>query len=263
VHVLQHAYGALTFAGVAASLAVTHRVLERRRRAGVRLHHGRERTPADTLRQLWWLALAAYASGQVGSIALAVTEHDFRGALADDVPRSVWGGLLLGALVVAWLAERFDLRKIVVADAAGPAILAAYAIGRLGCHVAGDGCWGLAADAKAAAWFPASLAVGYGWSMSPPPAPVLPTSLCEAAICALAAVPLARRAARTGGDGATFRASVAVLALERLLIEIWRTNPKYVALGLHASQAQCIALAVLAAVLAWAAAIAARARGLI
>lgn len=61
---------------------------------------------------------------------------------------TVYGGLILGFLVVSWYLRQKKIDYMQMLDACGPALILAYGIGRLGCHFSGDGDWGIAAAAK-------------------------------------------------------------------------------------------------------------------
>ncbi len=54
-----------------------------------------------------------------------------------------YGGLICAALAIVWYARKnkFSVRHL--ADAVAPALMIAYAIGRIGCQVSGDGDWGI------------------------------------------------------------------------------------------------------------------------
>ena len=54
-----------------------------------------------------------------------------------------YGGLIMAAIAICWYGARKGIRVIHLVDAAGPALLIAYAVGRIGCQVAGDGDWGI------------------------------------------------------------------------------------------------------------------------
>jgi phosphatidylglycerol:prolipoprotein diacylglycerol transferase len=54
-----------------------------------------------------------------------------------------YGGLILAAIAVCWYAYRKGITIIHLVDSAGPALMLAYAIGRIGCQVSGDGDWGI------------------------------------------------------------------------------------------------------------------------
>lgn len=54
-----------------------------------------------------------------------------------------YGGLIVAAIAVCIYAVKKNIKIIHMVDAAAPALLLAYAIGRIGCQVAGDGDWGI------------------------------------------------------------------------------------------------------------------------
>jgi phosphatidylglycerol---prolipoprotein diacylglyceryl transferase len=54
-----------------------------------------------------------------------------------------YGGLIVAALSVAWYGIKKKIKLIHFADAFAPALMIAYAIGRIGCQTAGDGDWGI------------------------------------------------------------------------------------------------------------------------
>ncbi len=54
-----------------------------------------------------------------------------------------YGGLIVAATAIIWYASRRGIKIIHLVDAAAPALLIAYAIGRIGCQMAGDGDWGV------------------------------------------------------------------------------------------------------------------------
>ena len=54
-----------------------------------------------------------------------------------------YGGLILAAIAICWYAYRKGIKLIHLVDAAAPALMIAYAVGRIGCQVAGDGDWGI------------------------------------------------------------------------------------------------------------------------
>jgi phosphatidylglycerol:prolipoprotein diacylglycerol transferase len=54
-----------------------------------------------------------------------------------------YGGLILAAIAICWYAYKKGIKLVHLTDAAGPALMIAYAVGRIGCQVAGDGDWGI------------------------------------------------------------------------------------------------------------------------
>jgi phosphatidylglycerol---prolipoprotein diacylglyceryl transferase len=51
--------------------------------------------------------------------------------------------LILAAIAICWYASKKGIKIIHLVDAAGLALLLAYAVGRIGCQVSGDGDWGI------------------------------------------------------------------------------------------------------------------------
>lgn len=161
------------------------------------------------------------------------------------------GGLVLGAAVGAWYAQRRGLPIRVACDAFAPALMLAYALGRIGCQLSGDGDWGIAADmALKPGWLPAWLwAQTYdhniaGIVLSPPgvyPTPIYETLMCLALFGVLWAV--RKHSFRPGW---LFALYLLLCGLERLLIEPIRINPRAHFLGVAATQAEVIAAAIAA-----------------
>jgi phosphatidylglycerol:prolipoprotein diacylglycerol transferase len=98
------------------------------------------------------MVFAAAIGGLVGARILFIVE-DWSNFL-----RSPWdyiftgagftwyGGFLGGVLGVTWVVRKNNIPWLKAADIAAPALALAYGVGRLGCHVAGDGDWGTVTD---------------------------------------------------------------------------------------------------------------------
>ncbi len=54
-----------------------------------------------------------------------------------------YGGLILAAIAICWFGVKKGIKVKHLVDAAAPALMIAYAIGRIGCQVSGDGDWGV------------------------------------------------------------------------------------------------------------------------
>jgi prolipoprotein diacylglyceryltransferase len=54
-----------------------------------------------------------------------------------------YGGLIVAGIAILWFAKRKGIPWLHLVDTFGPALMLAYAIGRIGCHVSGDGDWGI------------------------------------------------------------------------------------------------------------------------
>jgi prolipoprotein diacylglyceryltransferase len=65
------------------------------------------------------------------------------GRLFSDSGLTFYGGLIVAAIAICWYAAKRGIKLIHLVDSAAPALMIAYAIGRIGCQVAGDGDWGV------------------------------------------------------------------------------------------------------------------------
>lgn len=54
-----------------------------------------------------------------------------------------YGGLICATLAIVWFARKNKISVRHLADSIAPALMMAYAVGRIGCQVAGDGDWGI------------------------------------------------------------------------------------------------------------------------
>ena len=101
-----------------------------------------------------------------------------------------YGGLIIAALAVAGYLRKKGLDVAIASDAFAPGLMIAYGIGRIGCHLAGDGDWGIVSDpASKPGWLPMWL-----WSESYPnnilgvdlaATPVFPTPVYEFILAAV------------------------------------------------------------------------------
>jgi prolipoprotein diacylglyceryltransferase len=54
-----------------------------------------------------------------------------------------YGGLICATIAIIWYAKKHRIAVRHLADSIAPALMLAYAIGRIGCQVSGDGDWGI------------------------------------------------------------------------------------------------------------------------
>lgn len=156
-----------------------------------------------------------------------------------------YGGLLVAAGAIVWYLRRHNLSVPRVADAAAPGLMLAYGIGRVGCHLAGDGDWGIPADLAAKPdWLPTWL-----WAetypnaiIGPPEQPVYPTSVYEAIAAAVLFGVLWALRRHPFQAGWLFSLYLVFSSVERFLIEKIRVNPEYDLFGLAATQAEIISV---------------------
>lgn len=59
---------------------------------------------------------------------------------------SIWGGLWGAALLIYFYAKKHSINISFLLDSLAPAYFLAYAVGRMGCQMSGDGCWGVISD---------------------------------------------------------------------------------------------------------------------
>lgn len=65
------------------------------------------------------------------------------GSLVSFSGLTIYGGLILATIAIIFYARKHKITVIHLADAFAPTMMIAYAIGRVGCHVSGDGDWGI------------------------------------------------------------------------------------------------------------------------
>lgn len=70
---------------------------------------------------------------------------------------TMYGGLIVAGFMVIRYFRKNGVPPLLGADAAAPGVMLAYAVGRIGCQVSGDGDWGVANPTPAPSWMPAWL----------------------------------------------------------------------------------------------------------
>lgn len=213
------------------------------------------------------IALLSALAGIVGAKLFSVFENfeafimDPIGELFSGSGLTVYGGYLLAFLVVSRYIRSKGMSIMPVVDSAAPAILMGYAVGRMGCHLSGDGDWGLVNTMPRPSWF---VFPEWAWSFSYPhnvlsrgdlipgcawdychqlSPPVFPTPLWETVITLLIFAFLWLVKDRIKISGIMFGLFLILTGLERFFIEFYRVNPRYEILGFNLSQAQYIAAA--------------------
>ncbi|WP_197687686.1 MULTISPECIES: prolipoprotein diacylglyceryl transferase family protein [unclassified Nocardioides] len=165
----------------------------------------------------WTLVMATTFFGFVGAKAYFLAEnggsislHHFGGS-----GFTWYGGFLAGTLTVLVLARRWHLPLVPLAGVLTGPLAAAYAIGRVGCFLAGDGTYGRPSDLPWAMAFPNGTV--------PTSVPVHPTALYETIGALLLAVVLWQL--RTRVRAITLIAVYALASgITRLSIEELRIN---------------------------------------
>lgn len=195
------------------------------------------------------LIVAAGAGGFVGARIYYLIENyaavkaDFWGAAFGGIGFVWYGGLIGGFLgVVGWtLVRRLPLD--IVANAMAPAVAMGYAIGRIGCQLAGDGDYGKPSGLPWAMGYP------HGTVPTPPGVKVHPTPIYEIIVMAFVVWILWRLATRYDKSGWwTFGWFLILSAVERFAVEFLRRNPVWFA-GLTQPQWVAIVSALIGIVL--------------
>jgi len=211
------------------------------------------------------MLLCAGTTGFIGAKAFSVFE-DGRLWQAHTVSEilhfgglTFWGGLLFGGAGYFFIGMRRGLHWKHLADAGSLGMLAAYGIGRIGCHLSGDGDWGVVnRSEKPVGWLP-----DWTWSFRFPhnaiglgepipgcegrycqvlPEGVFPTSFYESAVILSVFAILWMLRSRIKPPGRMFAIYLLAAGTERFLIEFIRVNYKFDLFGIPLSEAQVVGL---------------------
>jgi phosphatidylglycerol:prolipoprotein diacylglycerol transferase len=185
------------------------------------------------------MVFAALVGGIVGARLWAVVENwdeakdDLLGSIFSGTGLVFYGGLLGGAAAVLGWAKWRGVLDLKTLDLAAAPLAAAYAIGRIGCQLAGDGDYGKAWNGP---W-----AMAYPDGTVPTTQDVHPTPVYETLTMGLVAWFLWSRRNKYP-PGGLFALYLLLAGTERFLVEFLRRNER-VAAGL--TVAQFIALAMM------------------
>jgi phosphatidylglycerol:prolipoprotein diacylglycerol transferase len=196
------------------------------------------------------LVLWAAIGGLVGARLLFLLE-EWRAFVADPWPLlftgagfTWYGGLIGGVGAVTWYVYRHGLSWFEVMDAVAPAIALGHGIGRIGCHLAGDGDWG---PPTTLPWGVAYTEAIVGWDF-PPGVQVHPTPLYETIAYGAIFLILWSRRTVPHPAGSLFWGYLLLSGIARFLLEFVRVNPSFV-LGLSEAQVISLILGVIGAVM--------------
>ena len=199
------------------------------------------------------MVAVAVVAGIVGSKLWHVidTPVEFRElgwrVLWDSAGFAWFGGLTFGisALVFqGWWAKVGALRTL---DLGAPAAAIGYGIGRVGCFLSGDGCYGLPTN------LPWGMSFPHGIEPTPPFVRVHPTPLYELAAGLLIGWWLWWRGGKPHGTGAIVGEYLALSGIARFMVEFIRRNPKVLWSLSNAQLASAGSVIVGAGLILWAA----------
>jgi phosphatidylglycerol:prolipoprotein diacylglycerol transferase len=146
-------------------------------------------------------------------------EYGWR-VLWDTAGFAWYGGLLFGIsalLFQGWWAKIGMLKTL---DLAAPAAAIGYGIGRIGCFLSGDGCYGIPTKLPWGMSFPNGI--------EPVFVPVHPTPLYELAAGLVIGLWLWLRGGKPHGTGSIVGQYLVLTGIARFLVEFVRRNPKII-----------------------------------
>lgn len=197
---------------------------------------------ADAIGMVAITVLAGIAGAKLWHVLDTPSEFREQGwrVLWDTGGFAWFGGLVAGisALVIQGVIARIGALRTL--DLAAPAAAFGYGIGRIGCFLSGDGCYGVETKLPWGMSFPHGI--------DPINVPVHPTPLYELAGGLLIGTWLWIRGGKTRPTGAILGEYLVLSGLARFLVEFLRRNPK-VLWGLSNAQLASAGSVVLGALL--------------
>lgn len=187
--------------------------------------------------------------------------HDPVEALLSFSGLTMYGGLIVVSIWIYFDGKKSKIPFLAVADALSPALMIGYAVGRIGCHMSGDGDWGIPNLAAMPEWL--SFLPDWMWSYRYPnnvisegipipgcigrhcymlEQPVFPTPFYEAVACSILFLVLWSIRKRMNVSGQVFAIYLMMNGAERFLIEKIRVNSLYHIGSFAFTQAELISL---------------------
>lgn len=172
-----------------------------------------------------------------------------------------YGGLICGGAAVLYIAKKNGIKPLTMLDIGGPGMMLSYAVGRIGCQMAGDGDWGIVNLAPKPGWL--SWAPDWMWAFKYPhnvnaegvpiagclgkycnelPQPVFPTPFYEVVVCLVLFLIIWTIRNKVTKPGALFGIYLILAGIERFFVELIRVNTKYHLFGISFTQAEMISL---------------------
>jgi phosphatidylglycerol:prolipoprotein diacylglycerol transferase len=216
------------------------------------------------------ITIVAAISGLIGAKLFAIFESaetisyffkDPIGQLFSGTGLAVYGGLILAFFSVLYFVRKRGLDTWHMMDAAAPAIITGYAVGRIGCQLSGDGDWGIENTMGKPSWLnwlPENLWVQtyphnvinagelmpdctweYCHQLSPG---VFPTPIYETIMGFMILGILWSLRKRIQIPGILFFIYMILNGIERFFIEKIRVNDKIHLLGMELTQAEIISV---------------------
>ena len=187
--------------------------------------------------------------------------HNPVGWLVSFSGMNFYGGLITAFLAAILYAKRQKINWKILSDAAAPGLILAYGIGRIGCHVAGDGDWGIVNTAPKPGWL--NFIPDWLWAYNYPhniinegvliqgctaqhchqlAQPVYPTPIYETLMAVVIFIILWSIRKKINIPGILFSIYLIFNGIERFLIEEIRVNTRYNWFGMSVTQAEAISI---------------------
>jgi len=224
---------------------------------------------------LLWAALSGFAGAKVFNALENWGDFmkDPVGMLIGFSGLTFYGALICGGAAVLYYANKHGVKILNMLDIGAPGMMLAYGIGRIGCHMSGDGDWGIVNLNPKPHWL--SWMPNWVWSYNFPgnvndagslipgrsrmalvngqyvetckfchvlTQPVYPTSFYEAVVCILLFLVLWKVRHKTKTPGVLFGIYMILAGVERFFIELIRVNTKYKIGSLEFTQAELISI---------------------
>jgi len=172
-----------------------------------------------------------------------------------------YGGLIIAACAVIYYCHRNKITFPQITDSIAPSLILAYGIGRIGCQLAGDGCWGIVNNNPRPFWL--GFLPDWIWSFQYPhnvidegiriqscsgdhcfilANPVFPTPLYETMLCFIIFLILWMIRKHLSIPGYLFSIYLILNGIERFFIEKIRINTVHEIAGVKLTQAEIIAV---------------------
>jgi phosphatidylglycerol---prolipoprotein diacylglyceryl transferase len=208
------------------------------------------------------ITLLCIIFGIIGSKVFSVLETwdeflaDPIGMIFNPGGLTFYGGLIFAAVAVLVYAKRKKISYLYIIDAASPALIIAYGIGRIGCHLSGDGDYGLPTNlpwgtnyqngiVKPSLMFRGSeIAKHFPNGVVPDSTPLHPTPLYETFLAVIIFLILWKMRKKDWADGRMFALYLILAGVERFSVEFIRLNP-HLLFGFSEAQLISIVLIVL------------------
>lgn len=171
------------------------------------------------------------------------------------------GGFIFGTGIYLYRTNKMGIPLLTALDIGSPGMVLAYGFGRIGCHLSGDGDWGIINTAPKPGWL--SWAPDWTWSFTYPHnvihagkyiqgcyekycnelvAPVFPTSFYESLIGLTFFFVIWSSRNRIKTPGLMFFIFIIFNGIERFFMEFIKTNPTYCFGNICITQAQGISI---------------------